>query len=327
MCNWSRINVTYSNIHISRLILYVLFVATILVSCSGNDPEPASTRRWSGTLFRNAIGTPVSPSDQIIAETNYVNEIKNVIAECMQERGFQFFVQHSDPNDDIDTTGIELSRERFAMEFGFAISRSAVANQASSTRHNNELERHRDYLVSLPPEELKAYEIALTGDPLSDSSGEESSGIEGCDAKARSSVELPSWFTYHDWLNEVAIELDRRVKEDQRFKMFDQQWADCMSEIGYDEWSSERELADSLSNEFVDLLQRLEEEQSKSDPYSTVNLATLDSHSAARYDDFAAREVELAVVSYSCVAEYEHAENQVYDELERVILESNPPPN
>ena len=311
----------------NRNIAYVLLVAIVLVSCSGNDPEPASARRRLGTVFRDAIGAPVSPSDRIIAETSYVNKIKNVITECMQERGFQFFVQHSDPNDDIDTSGIELSRERFAMEFGFGISRSAVANQASSSRHNNELERHKDYLVSLPPEELKAYKIALTDDPLSDSSGEKSSGIEGCDAKARSSVEPPPWFNSHDWLNEVAIQLDRRVKEDQRFKMFDQQWADCMSEIGYDEWSSERELADSLSNEFVDLLQRLEEEQSKSDPYSTVNLAALDGHSAAIYDDFAAREVELAVVSYSCVAEYEHAENQVYDELERAILESNPPPN
>ena len=93
---------------------FVSLAAIILVSCSGSDSDPSSTQRWGGTLFYEAINMSDTPADQIIAETNYTNTIKDLIAECMQEKGFEYVVQHSDPNEIIEPLGLGLSREEFA---------------------------------------------------------------------------------------------------------------------------------------------------------------------------------------------------------------------
>ena len=310
----------------SRLITSIMFLATIiLVSCSGSDSDTSSTRRWAGSLFAEAIDLPGAVSDQIMAETNHTNQINKLIGECMNENGFEYVVQHTDPNEYIEAFGFGLSREQFASEFGFGMSRGAVVSEEMSLSQRRWQDRKQDYLDSLIPEDLDTYKIALEGDPSLESSEDGAKGTNGCRVEAHSSLETPLWITRADWLNEVSIELDRRVKDDHRFKMFDQQWSDCMSRMGYDDWSSERDLADSLDDEFVDLFQHLTLEDP--DSRSFEFLTALDDNSAAAYRDFIAREVELATVSYSCTSVYEDAEYEIYDELERAILESNPPPN
>ena len=130
----------------NRLITSIMFLATIIfVSCSGSDSDPSSTRRWSGTLFQEAIGLPNTVGDQFIAETNHTNEIKDLIGECMHENGFEYVVQHSDPNEYIEAFGFGLSREQFATEFGFGMSRGAVVNEEMSLSRRSEQDRKQDY--------------------------------------------------------------------------------------------------------------------------------------------------------------------------------------
>ena len=304
-----------------RNVLLALLAVIILVSCSGSDSDTSSTRWQAGTLFVEAIDWPGTGIDRLIAPINHSNEINDLIGECMHESGFEYVVQYTDPNEYIKAFGFGLSREQYASEFGFGISRGAVAAEEMSLSQT-EQDQQRDYLNSLPPAEFDAYKIALEGDPSLESSEDGANGTNGCRAEAQSSVETPLWITHADWLTEVSDELFDAVESDQRLKRHDQQWSDCMSTMGHDDWSSELDLNDSLTDEFGVLMRRL-----TSVPRSFGFLTALDDNSAADYRDYTAREIELATASYSCVSEYVDDEYQILDELERAILESNPPPN
>lgn len=304
-------------------VLLALSAAIILISCSESDSDTSSTRWQAGTLFVEAIDWPGTVIDQFIAQINHTNEINDLIGECMQESGFEYVVQYTDTNEYIEEFGFGLSREQYASEFGFGISRGAVAAEEMSLSQRREQDQQRDYLGSLTPAEFDAYKIALEGDPSLESSEDGANGTNGCRAEAHSSLETPLWITHADWLMEVSDELFDTTESDQRLKRLDQQWSNCMSTMGHDDWSSELDLNDSLTDEFEDLVRLL----TPKDPHSFGFLTALDDNSAADYRDYTAREIELATVSYRCVSEYVDEEYQILDELERAILESNPPPN
>ena len=307
----------------SRVITFsVLLIMVILVSCSGSDSDTSSTRRWSGTLFLEAIDWTGTVIDQFIDQTNHTNKINELIGGCMHESGFEYVVQHTDPNEYIEAFGFGISRQQYASEFGFGISRGAMVGEEMSLSQRREQDQQRDYLDSLTPAEFDAYKIALEGDPSQETSEDGANGTNGCRAEAHSSLETPLWITHTDWLTEVSDELFDAAESDQRFKRLDQQWSDCMSTMGHDDWSSERDLDDSLTDEFEDLVRHL-----TPNPRSFGFFTALDDNSASDYRDFTTREIELATVSYSCVSEYADEEYQIYEELERAILESNPPPN
>ena len=299
--------------YVYRFIASVILTALTLTSCSGNDSAPSSTQR-EVSLFHEAINMPDTASDRLISEIRYTNAIEDSIFECMNDRGFQYVVQHSDPNEYIESFGTELTAEDYAKQFGFGILQGATnINQFHSDSHNQ-------------PEQSEAYITALGADPSS-VFGEVDIKAEGCKAEAYSSVEPPQWFRYVNWLGEVASMLRQRVQADQRFKVFEQQWAECMSEFGYDEWDSQWDLRTSLGKDFTLALVRIDNRSAENDPFSDLDLAALDNNSVAILDDFVAREIELAVASYNCTEESRNERNRIREELEREILKSNPPPN
>ena len=134
----------------------------------------------------------------------------------------------------------------------------------------------------MTPADLDAYKIALEGDPSLESSEDGANGTNGCRAEAHSSLETPLWITHADWLTEVSDELFDAAESDQRLKRLDQQWSNCMSTMGHDDWSSERDLADSLADEFEVLVRHL-----TSVPRSFGFFTALDDNSAADYRRFA----------------------------------------
>ena len=300
--------------NVYRVIASVILATVTLISCSGNDSAPSPTQRH-GSLFHEATAMPNTASDRLISEIRYTNAIEDSISECMNDRGFEYVVQHSDPNEYIESFGTELTAEDYAKQFGFGILQGAISFDQFHSRSHNQLEQS------------EAYTTALGTDPSSVSLGEVAIKADGCMAEAYSSVEPPQWFRYLNWLREVESMLTQRVQADQRFKIFEQQWVECMSEFGYDEWDSQEDLVTFLDKDFVLALVRIDNRSAENDPLSSLDLAASDDTSVAILDDFAAKEIELAVASYHCTEEFSNERTGIREELEREILKSNPPPN
>ena len=130
----------------NRIITSIVFLVTvILVSCSGSDSDTSSTRWRSGTLFGEAIDWPGTGIDHLIAQTNHTNKSNDLIGECMHESGFEYVVQHTDPNEYIEAFGFGLSREQYASEFGFGMSLGAVTAEERSLSQQREQDQERDY--------------------------------------------------------------------------------------------------------------------------------------------------------------------------------------
>ena len=198
----------------------------------------------------------------------------------------------------------------------------------SDSQYDSEQDRKQSYLDSLASEDFEAYETALGVDPSLDLLGRGPiaiGGTDGCTAEAYSSTEPPPWINYSHWLNEVSIELSQRSQADQRLKIFDQQWSECMSELGFDNWSSPEDLVDSLNTDFIELLDHLSAEHTKSALLTGFDLAALDGDSATAFDNFTEKEIELAIPNYDCTVEFWDSRNRIYEELERAILASNLP--
>lgn len=298
------------------------FTILLLSSCSMNGPDTSVPRKWSGSEFWQAIGLSSDRHEQNKILHQYSVNIDTKIGDCMQEKGFTYIFDSSENPPDF---GFSLSREQFAKEFGFGMARGAVIFEELTHKNERLQNRKQEYLDSLTDEELQRYTVALEGTIPAGTSENNSTGYTGCRSEVHSFIEDAPWITNAEWLNEVTLELERHIEDDHHIIGFNRQWFECMSKMGYVEWSSERNLADSLSDEFIKILQQVSSPDTSIDFFRS--LTDLDDRSTIIYRKFAEREIELATISYQCVMEYEHLENEYYRKLENSILNSNPPPN
>lgn len=295
----------------------LLGFAIIMASCmQENLDSEAQYLELSGSILRNVAGMPDSISKELLATSDYSHRIEAAIATCMRSNGFEYFPEENELKQQIDKLGFDLPPGDFARDFGFGIFNGTILGMNSRNSLNNE------YVLSLNPEEIESYRITLNGTDVLMQSGSDVLEVGGCRRHALEIVEQPSWYTNQDWLADVSSQLFQRLSSDPRIIDIERQWMSCMAGLGYDDWTNEEELNNSLNNEFIELFQTLIPTQRFDD--GEEFLKALDEESRTALDAFRSKEIELAVASHECSSEHDDSVLSISKEIEESIILSNP---
>ena len=303
-----------------KSICYIVFYILVLIIASGCsqsdfDVEPGNPE-FPGSILRDAASAPASITEELLVISDYEQLIEDSIAGCMRSNGFEYFVDHNESRQRILDLSFDLPPEDYASEFGFGILNGAILGMKPHDSLNT------GYLRSLNSDEIESYRITLNGSAALAHPGSDVLKIGGCRRAAFDSVDQPVWYSNLDWLTVVSEELFQRISADPRIIDIDQQWAHCMSGLGYNGFATEAELGELLEVEFAHLFANLVPTQ----PFNDGNdfVSKLDEESKAALVSFRSKEIELAVASHECSRDHDEAVALISKEIERKIMSSHP---
>ena len=230
---------------VGLLALLGLFIAACGAASgeTGGDGSSATTLPLPGTQAFGLIEQEF---------TSYVEEVESLIAQCMAEAGFEYVP--------VDVTAIlevgvwmradpSMSREDFKTQWGYGIS----TRTDDPAREVGLGDQNIEIYEGLSDSEKIAYDRTLFGDDpdatfamtLDD---EDFSGAGGC-TKNAVTAEFPAEMLSSSFINpkDVLIESDPRVIA------AEEEWADCMSEDGY-EYEDQDEIIEEYEDRYDELL-------------------------------------------------------------------------
>ena len=265
---------------VGLLALLALFIAACGAASgeTGGEGSSATTLPLPGT---QAFGL----NEQEF--TTYVEEVESLIAQCMAEAGFEYVP--------VDVTAIlevgvwmradpDMSREDFKTQWGYGIS----TRTDDPAREVGLGDQNLDIYEGLSESEKIAYDRTLFGDDpdatfaltLDD---EDFSGTGGCTQEAVTTV-FPAEMLSSSFINpkDVLIESDPRVIA------AEEEWADCMSEDGY-EYEDQDEIIEEYEDRYDELL----------DGNDPEDLAAADLDALA---DLQSEEIAVALKDLECQA-------------------------
>lgn len=265
---------------VGLLALLALFIAACGAASgeTGGEGSSATTLPLPGT---QAFGL----NEQEF--TAYVEEVESLIAQCMAEAGFEYVP--------VDVTAIlevgvwmradpDMSREDFKTQWGYGIS----TRTDDPAREVGLGDQNLDIYEGLSESEKIAYDRTLFGDDpdatfaltLDD---EDFSGTGGCTQEAVTTV-FPAEMLSSSFINpkDVLIESDPRVIA------AEEEWADCMSEDGY-EYEDQDEIIEEYEDRYDELL----------DGNDPEDLAAADLDALA---DLQSEEIAVALKDLECQA-------------------------
>lgn len=293
----------------------VIFLA-LTVSCAKTETAGNNDTNMVGDILRDAAGFPHSNSEFLSTIGAYENALEEQTAVCMRSSGFEYIPRIDSDDKQIEALGFDLSQKQYANELGFGIANGTI--EGFTTTDNSNFE----YQASLSEDQLTEYQVTLYGDSF-DQLQTETKG-NGCQQRASEIVTKPSWFINLDWSYMVSDELSQRLDSDPRIILLDSAWFKCMVESGYDNWSREEELVDSLNQEMVEITRTL---IPLTPAFNTGEdfLKSLSKISRETFETFRSKEIRLAVASHTCNARHQDQFISISQEIEKSILESNPP--
>lgn len=170
---------------------------------------------------------------------------EQLVAECMEQRGFTYFVAaqnpQSIPND------LRQGAREFAQSHGYGISDGVTGGSS---------DLNADYVASLPQDQQDAYYQALYGSGADTPSvADQNWAGDGCLDQAARQVQdsaLQRAWTDPDFaplfvaMDEFAITLHEHNPE---VEALNTEWAGCMAEAGYPEFTSKEQLRTALWEE------------------------------------------------------------------------------
>ena len=209
-------------------IAAAMTIALCFSGCSGSATEqPPSVH----DRFEAYVSGELGAGDVVKLESEIFAEVQTETRACMAALGFDFLI--SGPEGYISTP-TDIGNRAWVEIHGYGISTEEPPTQAA-------VDPNAEYLRSLSPQALSAYQAALGGGP----------DHAGCAESSRTTVEARLGVTE---INQAASKM-RDVLNDPRVVEADSEWSTCAATFGISA-SSILELTDDLTAEFQSLPQQ-----------------------------------------------------------------------
>lgn len=298
----------------ARLLLPAALAATalLLTACSGGDnggskePEMGPLSKYTEALFDGEQYTQEMFDKQQL-------ETEELVAACMTKEGFEYTPNPANGGmamaTEGESDGPEWGSEEFAKQYGYGIIDWPGREEMEAQTDDEEyVDVNADYVNSLSESELDAYNEALHGPQPTEEemlAMEEGDSYEynwetaGCYGAANHEIqeksngyqaasEDPQYADLFTAMNEVWNVLYDQENLHEDVVKLNREWADCMAEAGYSEFSTPDAAMQSLYDEH-NALQMPGGEDSE---YAEL--------SKADQKKFQEREIEVAVADSSC---------------------------
>ncbi len=225
--------------------------------------------------------------------------VQESVAACMKESGFDYT-----PDDGggtvitSDSLGMEWGSEEFVREYGYGISTDPYS--AMQGIDEGYVDPNADYVASLSESEQAAYNEALWGPPLPSS---ESGAVEydtddwdwesmGCMGAAQHNIVTTTAFWDDPEYSALIEEMDGladKARTTTAVQERESEWAGCMADAGFPEFTHQDEPESSLNERFATLT-------TPADPSSAEAAEPDPAALAALQTD----EIDIAVTDFAC---------------------------
>ncbi len=240
-------------------------------------------------------------------------KVEHIIRDCMQQQGFEY--TPVDPAArEATLTGGTFTEQEFEKQFGYGITTLYEQRRQQAAGGPNEKVR-----AALSPADRRAYDLALLGDPGSDTyavalDNGDFSNLGGCTKKATEEAFGGPGFAQS--IQAKLDDLDAKIVADPRMQAAIKKWSECMRTAGFD-LSDPQEVDATLIEELKSIVGSSEE------------ASTSDATAEPTYDKTALtalqrKEVELVNTDIAC--ENQHitsVEDTVRTEVEKQFREQN----
>ncbi|TFD59424.1 hypothetical protein E3T43_04835 [Cryobacterium sp. Hh7] len=248
--------------------------------------------------------------DSMLAQQN---EQEELVATCMADEGFDYLpVDNSQYSGMMSDSG-DQNTEKWVAENGYGMSQSPEQLAEQQEQSEEFVDPNQDYVMSLSEGEQAAYYEVLYGvQPTEEEMGEDGSyeytwETSGCQGFASHEItgDQPSQED-HAALYEAMSALYEDAQKSPELVALDAEWATCMADAGYADFTKKAEAVDSIMN----AQNALYEEGSETGP---------DEKALA---DMREKELALAMVDFTCSEDldYTDASMKVQFDLEEQFI-------
>ncbi|AYY11416.1 hypothetical protein EF847_00445 [Actinobacteria bacterium YIM 96077] len=327
-------------------------VALVLTACSDDSDDTAASsssdeqsplEEYMGGMYSSGFGnravSSVGSEDREMSEEERQNfqRFEELVAECMQEEGFEYVPRSAD---DLESANSEfeeafaLEPEEFAEEYGYGFTTLMAGNEEEPADPNEEIRE------DMSETEREAYDRALWGDmtgteeAVSEEGAEQTAPPEppapedrGCQGQASAEVyeqsegESVDMRDFDGLMSDVSA-LQERIRSDPRLEDAVSEWQHCMADGGYPDFEHPDDAEQSVLQRMNELYTASQEgEDGGSSGMMTNPFDELDQEELAEIQEY---EVDVATVDYACQQEhYLETYREVAFEMEEEFVEQH----
>ncbi len=319
----------------------VVVMALVGAACSGAGAGSTTTSvatSAGGESLQDFIpGMPsFDPSDQAAAAAQarqMEQRVQELVAECMAEQGFEYVPYV--PNMD----GMGFNEADYVDEFGFGMATQVLVDDAEMQRRMEEemgADPNQAIVEAMTEQERQAYNDALWGpqpeiDPETMSEEEIQAAFEnfqptGCMAEAQDAVYNQQ--AAMEFFNRFGPDLEEqfsRIESDPRIQGLNDQWAACMKDKGYDDFTqpSDAELYIARQLEAIGVITDLEIGPNGEMMGFGMEGIQPDDPRRSQIEAIADEEVALAKASLECSKLFAEVYEEVQREYEQRFIEEH----
>ena len=189
-------------------------------------------------------------------------DIENLVAECMAAEGFEYIPQDNSSMVSMSSDDFaDQNTEEWVAKNGYGMTTSMDADESDPDAEpttDEWVDPNADYVATLSENEATAFYEVLYGAPDMDLTEEEMEDYVynwedgGCQGAAQHEVSGETDDIYNDPkfedLNEAMSELYTTAQSDPRVTEASAQWADCMADAGYTEFTTPEDAFMSIND-------------------------------------------------------------------------------
>lgn len=187
-------------------------------------------------------------------------DIENLVAECMAAEGFEYIPQDNSGMISVSSDDFEdQNTEEWVAKNGYGMTTMETEESDPDAEPTDEwVDPNADYVATLSENEATAFYEALYGAPNMDLTEEEMEEYVynwedgGCQGSAQHEISGDADDIYNDPkfedINEAMSELYTTAQSDPRVTEVSAQWADCMADAGYTEFTTPEDAFMSIND-------------------------------------------------------------------------------
>ena len=279
-------------------------LSIVLAGCSaGSGGGGGSELKAEDSPLQEYMSAVYESQDQTDFEAQQA-EVEELTAACMAEEGFEYIpVDYSSQYSSSTEVDFEdTNTEEWVTENGYGMNQTPEQIDEQSEQAEEFVDPNQDYIASLSEGEQMAYYEVLYGPGPDESELEEDGSYEynweeaGCSGKAQHETGGQDVWSSdeHADLIEAMNSVWEDLEKDPAIKTLNTEWASCMADAGYADFSVKNDAVQAVIDESNALW-----EGSETGPTDEETKAARD------------HEIEIALADFTCSEEVDYTDKQL----------------
>jgi len=292
---------------------FCLLLASLNVAaCSSSRTDSDSLRTDSSPMapYLNALfGTGLDPVENQRIEAELEQERQEVVAQCMKEAGFEYFVElHESSSPVVYGTN---DREWISVH-GYGWADSEIRSAETRAEMESIISPNEEYWESLSETEKIAYGLAMSPPIYGDDGNQIGGG--GCNGLGWETINAkrPTILIYGEFapLFESWTDFNLELNSNDDMRLVDLDWANCMADAGHPGYNQQLD----ARLDFVNINAR--------DFNQKWNSRSEDRYTSSEFENLRNLEISLALADYDCqiATNYMSRSNAIRNQAESLFV-------